>query len=163
MAAIALQSAKRLIDAYRSQNSLWDLFGRKDGTVTVTTINGTDIFGSNSNSPTYTGTDDRAVQNLRATLLEKYPNVFNNDNIGQMPNNALYHAETTVLLRAARANGGTLAGQTLEVFGDREVCGNCNDVLPYVGLELGNPTVTFIGPKGERDTIRNGSWIIREK
>jgi len=159
MAAIALQLAKRLINAYRSQNSLWDMFGRKDGTVTMTTINGTDIFGSNSNSPTYTAADDRAVQNLRTALLEKYPNVFNNDNIGQMPNNALYHAETTVLLRAARTNGGTLAGQTLEVFGDNPLCNNCKSVLPYVGLELGNPTVTFVDPKGEKDIMQNGAWV----
>jgi hypothetical protein len=73
-----------------------------------------------------------------------------------MPLNAFYHAETNVLLRAARQHGGSLAGRTLEVFGDRALCNNCKKVLPYVGLELGNPTVTFIEPDGTRWTMRDG-------
>jgi hypothetical protein len=159
MAAIALQLAKRLIDAYRSQNSLWDIFGHKDGTVTVTTINGMDIFGSNSNSPTYTARDKAAALGMRDILLDKYPDVMETDNIGRRPNDALFHAETTVLLRAARANGGTLADQTIEVHGDREMCPSCDRVLPLVGLELGNPSVTFVEPTGETTTMKNGMWI----
>jgi hypothetical protein len=76
-----------------------------------------------------------------------------------MPNNTLFHAETTVLLRAARENGGTLAGRMLEVYSDRELCNNCKIVLPKVGLELGNPTVTFIDDAGRRLTMRDGIWL----
>jgi hypothetical protein len=75
-----------------------------------------------------------------------------------MPNNAIYHAETTVLIRGARENGGTLAGKTLEVFSDRPMCNNCPEILPLVGLELGNPMVTFVGPSGGRNTMQNGAW-----
>ena len=75
-------------------------------------------------------------------MINKYPGVLNADELGRMPNNALYHAETTVLLRAARENGGTLIGKTLEVFGDTAMCNNCQRILPYVGLELGDPIVT---------------------
>jgi tRNA(Arg) A34 adenosine deaminase TadA len=80
------------------------------------------------------------------------------DNIGHHPNDALFHAETTVLLRAASKNGGNLAGLTLEVFVEKAPCPNCMKVLPYVGLELGNPTVTFVSANGERVTMRNGKW-----
>jgi hypothetical protein len=73
-----------------------------------------------------------------------------------MPLNAFYHAETNVLLRAARQHGGSLAGRTLEVFGDAKLCNNCQEILPYVGLELGNPTVTFVEPDGARWTMRGG-------
>jgi hypothetical protein len=68
---------------------------------------------------------------------------MNTGNIGQIPNNALYHAEATILLRAARENGGTLSGKSIEVTVDRELCGSCEAILPYIGLELGNPTVEF--------------------
>lgn len=64
-----------------------------------------------------------------------------------------------VLLRAARENGGSLAGRTLEVFADGKMCNNCELVLPKVGLELGNPTVTFIGPNGAARTMRDGMWV----
>ena len=159
IATLALEVATRVIKAYRSENGLWDLFGRKDGTVTVTTLNGSDIFGSNSGSPTYTSQDRIAAEGMRNALIEKYPGIMDSENIGRRPNDALFHAETTVLLRAARENGGTLAGQTLEVFGDKPLCYSCRKVLPYVGLELGNPEITFVDSTGLRWTIHNGTWV----
>jgi hypothetical protein len=159
IAAVAVRVAKRIIDAYRSENGLFDLFGHKDGTVAYATFDGKDIFGSNSTSPTYTSADDAAAGAMRDRLIEKYPDVMNADEVGRMPNVALYHAETTILLRAARENGGTLAGRTLEVFVDNPMCNSCDRILPLVGLELGDPTATFVGPKGVRKTMRNGSWV----
>jgi hypothetical protein len=47
----------------------------------------------------------------------------------------------------------------LEVYGDSPMCNRCDKILPYVGLELGNPTVTFVGPSGTRDTMRDGRWV----
>ena len=73
--------------------------------------------------------------------------------------NALFHAESTVLLRAARANGGSLAGQRFEVHTDRHICRSCIEVLPKLGQELGNPMVTFINPNGTRRTMRDGKWV----
>ena len=86
--------------------------------------------------------------------------MFDRRNLGQKPNDALFHGETTVLLRAAKERGGTLAGQTLTVFTDRELCNSCERVLPYVGLELGNPTVTLVDPDGSTMTMRDGAWIV---
>ena len=156
---LMIELARRVIDAYRSENGLWDLFGHRRGAVTFIDIDGKKIFGSNSKSPTYTSADRAAAEKLRASLVEKYPDVFARSHVGQMPNDALFHAETTVLLRAARQNGGTLAGQTLTVFSDSKLCNRCEDVLPYVGLELGNPTVTFIGPD-RSIMMRDGTWIV---
>ena len=79
-------------------------------------------------------------------------------NIGETPNDAVYHAETNILLRAARQNGGSLAGQMLEVHTDRPMCNSCNTILPLVGLELGNPTVTFISG-GKIKVMRDGAWL----
>jgi hypothetical protein len=157
--AIALQLALQAIEAYRRSEGLFDLFGTKEGTIAVTTINGKDIFGANSNSPTYTTMDRVAADGMRDTLLEKYPEVMDTDNIGRRPNDALFHAETTVLLRAARENGGTLEGKTLEVYVDRAICLSCKIVLPLIGRELGNPTVTVLEPTGERKLMKNGVWM----
>lgn len=92
-------------------------------------------------------------------MLEKYPEDMATRNIGWKPNDALYHAETTVLLRAARENGGSLAGKNLIVVVDKALCWSCETVLPFVGLELGNPTVTFVDPYGKILTMRDGSWV----
>jgi hypothetical protein len=155
LAKIAFQLAEQAIKAYRSDKGLWDLFGRKDGAVTYSKLNGEEIFGSNSTSPTYQRIDRIEAAELRARFLEESPEKGER---GQMPANAFYHAETTILLRAARRNGGTLAGQTLEVFGDRILCNNCEKILPFVSKQLGNPTVIFFDPRGERGTIRDGKF-----
>ncbi len=111
-----------------------------------------------SRYPTYTAADEFAAKRFRDVLIRKYPQVMRTDNIGAIPNDAVFHAEATLLLRAARANGGTLAGKILEVRVDRKLCPSCRRVLPYIGLELGNPTVTFTDLDGVRSTMRDGAW-----
>src|SRR5882757_2058569 len=91
--------------------------------------------------------DDRKDR-LRDMLIEKYPDVAKRANVGWKPNNALYHAETTLLLRLANENGGSLAGRTLVMHVDETMCPSCKELLPYIGLELGNPSVTFVDHKG---------------
>jgi hypothetical protein len=78
---------------------------------------------------------------------------------GRMPNNAVFHAETTILLRAARESGGTLVGRMLEIYRDREIWNNCKVVLPKVALELGNPAVTVIDGLGRRFPMRDGKLL----
>jgi len=117
-------------------------------------------FGVNSTANSYEPRDRYEAQRMRDDLIYEYPDVMEIESISLMPNNALFHAETTLLLRAARANGGSLAGLEFEVHVDgRNVCNNCQRVLPYVGLELGNPIVTFVNPSGTRRTMRDGRWI----
>jgi hypothetical protein len=157
--AAALHLAMLTIEAYRSRKGLKDLFDRKIGTVARTKFKGKDVFGSNSTSPTYTPADRSEADRLRITMIRKYPDVMNQDQIGHKPNDALYHAEANILLRTARENGGTLAGQTLEVVVDKPMCSSCDKVLPFVGLELGDPTVTFIDPDGRAFTMRHGTWV----
>jgi hypothetical protein len=158
--AIGLRLALWAIEAYRERERLWDLLGNKErSAIAVTTVDGEDIFGASSKSRVYTSADFVAAKKLRDTLARKYPTEFSAENLGQAPNNALFHAETTVLLRAAKQAGGTLAGRTLTIYGDTRVCRNCKQVLPYVGLELGNPTVKFVDPDGSTRTMQNGSWI----
>jgi hypothetical protein len=156
---LVLEAAKRLIKAYRSEHGLWDLFDVKEGTVAFTELDGTKVFGANSTSPAYTSADEAAAIKMRKSLVEKYPDKFSTEHFGRMPKDALFHAETTVLLRAAREKGGTLAGRTLTVHVDGKLCNNCERVLPCVGLELGNPTVTFIDPNGLTRTMRDGAWL----
>jgi hypothetical protein len=156
---LALELALHAIKAYRSKNGLSDLFGERIGTVAVTTIDGVQIFGSSSKAPSYKNRDDREAKELRDKIIKKYPDLIPSDNIGKGPADAFFHAETNVLLRSARANGGNLAGREIEVFVDLPLCGSCRRVLPLVGVELGNPTVTFIGPSGQRMIMRDGKWI----
>jgi hypothetical protein len=155
---ILLQVTRRLIDAFRSEHG--DLFGgHQQGTVAVTTIDGKEIYGTNSNFGDWHPIDHTEAGKLRAVLVRKHPTWASGRNLGRMPLNALYHAETNALLRAARANGGSLAGRVLEVVVDRPMCDSCKKMLPYVGLELGNPTVTFVEPNGTTRVMRDGRWI----
>jgi len=147
MLGIMARAAEGLINAYRSGNLMFDLFGSRSGAVAVTTIDDKNIFGSNSKSPTYTDADFTAATELRDRLVAKYPDAMSAENIGYTPRNALFHAETNVLLRAAEANGGTLAGRSLDIYVDREMCRNCKTMIPLVGLELGNPTLTYVDPR----------------
>ncbi len=139
-----------------------DLFGNDqetdDSVIAATTINGKVILGGNSHYRDYAIVDRVGADALRTDLIKHRPEIMKTDNVGRKPNDAIYHAETTVLLRATRANGGTLAGQDLEVVVDGPMCPSCRKVLPYVGLELGNPRVTFIDNTGARQTIHNGKW-----
>ena len=156
---ILARTGRRLIEAYRSDNMLRDLFGRDDKTVGWTNLDGRDIFGSSSKMPSYSSDDAIAAERMREILVDKYPETMKNDNIGRKPNDALYHAEANLLMRAAKANGGDLAGKNLEVVVDRPMCGSCAIVLPLVSRELGNPTVTFLGPGDIVKVLRNGNWV----
>jgi hypothetical protein len=159
LAMVAGQVARKLIEAFRTENGLRDLFGNHDGTVALTTMDGKNIFGSNSTSPTYTSIDRSEAVRMRDTLLEKYPDVMDTENVGRRPNDAVFHAETTALLRAARENGGTLSGRTMEIYVDNPMCRSCDKILPLVGQELGNPTVTFVDSRGIRATMTSGAWV----
>ena len=82
-------------------------------------------------------------------------------NIGRMPNNALFHGEANLLMRAAEANGGSLTGRYIEMRVDRELCRNCDEILPYVTRELGYPTVHITDGTGAVWVIRDGAWLVR--
>jgi MafB19-like deaminase len=148
-----------IFESLRKQERLNDLHGNKRGVVAWTEINGKEVFGVNSRSRGYTSDDNSAARRLRVALIEKHPEIMNTEDIGQFPNDAVFHAEATALLRASAENGGTLAGQTLTVFVDRAACPSCLRVLPKIGLELGNPTVTFVPAVGTPKTMRNGDWL----
>src|SRR5581483_5400152 len=78
---------------------------------------------------------------------------------GKIPYNGVFHAEATVLLRAAEKNHGTLKGQTLNVHVDRSMCARAKEIFPLIGLKLGNPTVTYTCPENVTHTMRDGTWI----
>ena len=149
----------QLIDCSISRRRVTRIHRQKEGVVARATLDGKEVFGVNSRSKAYTSADRVAAERLRDSLRRKYPEIPSGKNVGRAPWNALFHAETTALLRAARENGGTLAGKALTVYSvEKEVCLNCKSILPYVGLELGNPTVTFIESDGSMMTMRDGEW-----
>jgi hypothetical protein len=151
------------IDVYRTINNVPNLFGepawpRNEGTVAVAEIDGSIYFGVNREAPGYTLSDYADANERRWKLINRYPNLMATVNIGQFPNNALYHAEATILMRSAR--GKSLFDQTFEIHVDRPLCPSCEMVMPLLGLELGNPTVTFVNTRnGVRNTMRNGRWL----
>jgi len=154
---------RQLIDAYWLRNNPPDLFGaRRDrslDTISVTIIDRNFIFGSNSTFPAHIQAGKGPAFQMRSRLIDNHSDVMiTKGNIGRKPNDAPFHAEATVLMRAAKANGGTLANRTLQVYSDRTMCDSCIDVLPRLGLELGNPRVTFVGPDGSVRTMHNGDW-----
>jgi hypothetical protein len=153
------------IDAFRSANNGPNLFGEptwsdKKGTVAVTEVDGKLYFGMNSTSPGFSTADEIEAEKMRQLLTFKYSSELPTNNIGRVPNDGFYHAEATAMIRAAQGNGGTLEGRTMEVHTDRPMCEtSCPKILPKIGLELGNPTVTFVDRFGTRRTMRNGGWV----
>jgi hypothetical protein len=130
------------------------------GTVAAGEIDGKLYFGVNSTAPGYSNSDFNRAFDARDNLIAKYPKDMNIDNIGKTPNDSLFHAESTILLRAAKDNGGSLADRSIEIHMDREVCDSCGKVLQKLGLELGDPYVVYV----ERDTgiksiMWHGQWL----
>lgn len=122
------------IDAYRVANNAPDLFGRPTwpfdkGTVAVTEIDGKLEFGVNARGLGYTDRDFEAALRWRDTLINNSPDVMNTIDPSRKPNDALFHAKSTVLIRAAAKGDVTLSGRSIEVHVDRDVCGSCFKVL----------------------------------
>jgi hypothetical protein len=132
-----------------------------EGVVAVTKGESKNEFGVNSGLRPYKAEDRAAANRLRDRLIEKYPDLPKRDNKGQWPYDAVYHAETTLLLRLADQNGGSLAGRKLVIHTDGKMCPSCRELLPYIGLDLGNPTVTFIDQRGQRLIMRDGKPLER--
>jgi hypothetical protein len=162
---LASQPHGSLLEAYRASNATPDLFGagrwdRERNTVAVATPDGQLFFGANSNAPTYTGRD-RAVANRTVDgMLQQFPKTMNRYNIGGEPNNALYHAEATLLFRMRDSLGGTLAGRTFNVTVDRPMCRACELVLPHLGMHLGNPRVSYYDSAGLRGIMHYSEWLF---
>lgn len=159
--------AGKLIESIYRELASWDLFGYHnpdDVTVAVTTIDGRrDIRGTSSRYGDWRAIDYVEARRLRALILRRYPRLARGRGVSEFPLDAFFHAETNLLLRAARENRGSLAGQTFDVFVDNETCRSCEKVLGLVGLELGNPTVAFINRKTGRvmGIVRDGKWHPR--
>jgi hypothetical protein len=134
-------------------------FKSGEGTVAFATLDGRPVFGINSSAPGWTVSDQAAAERMRDQLIADNPATMNTEHLGRMPNNALFHAETNALLRAA--NGGSLAGRTINITVDRELCGSCDTLLPLVGLQLGNPTVRIVDGTGAGWVARDGNWTVR--
>ncbi|WP_292617288.1 hypothetical protein [Nitrobacter sp. 62-23] len=154
------------INAYRTIYNEPNLFGEPmwrpdNGTVAAAEIDGKLYFGVNSGSPGYGEADRFEADGWRWSLVNKYPDIMRTDNIGQRPNDALYHAEATILMRAARDQSSLLADRSIDIQVDREICNSCKAVLPKLALELGNPYVRYIEvDTGMTSVMRNGSWLL---
>lgn len=134
-----------------------------EGTVAFTTVEDTPVFGVNSNSPAYTANDQAAAEAMRERLVGLYPEIMRPDNLGWKPNDALFHAEANALMRAAGAHGGSLSGREFVVGMDRGLCFSCELVLPKLGLQVGNPKVTFVDGNGDIWIMRDGIWLKRRR
>lgn len=130
------------------------------GTVAYAEVDGRPVIGVNSDAPGYTMADEAAAQSMRARLVERYPDAMATDNLGYMPNNGLFHAEANALLRA-EAGGRYLSGRIIDMQVDRRLCRSCEDVLPLVGLQVGNPTVRITDGTGALWIMRDGIWVRR--
>lgn len=155
-----------VISSYRTITGMPDIRdgiagGRSDGTVAFTEIDGVPVFGVNSDAPGYTASDEAMAREMRSRLIERYPDMMATGNIRQKPNDALFHAEANALMRAAEPYGGTLAGRTIEVRVDRPLCRSCGEILPAVGLKLGNPTARITDGNGDLWIMRDGFWLRR--
>ena len=157
---------REAIAAYRSVTGLPYLGNRHartttEGTVAFTEIDGQIFFGVNSKAAGYTSHDEAAAMEMRARLIDRHPGVMATDHLGHFPNNALFHAEANVLLRAAEQFGGSLAGREIEIHLDRRLCDSCVAVMPSLGTQIGSPIVRIIDGTGTRWIMRDGIWTER--
>jgi hypothetical protein len=96
---------------------------------------------------------------MRAILLEKYPNdPMATLNRGFKPNDAVYHAEATLILRFASRSGGDLSGRDITMVTSQRMCESCKDVLPLIARELGNPRVRIMDGSNRVLESFNGVW-----
>jgi hypothetical protein len=156
----------KAIGSFRSITGMPDVAAgrarpRSEGTVAYAEVDGQAVFGVNSDAPGYTVRDEAMARDMRARLIERYPDIMATGNIGHKPNNALFHAEANALLRAAEPHGGSLSGRTIELRVDRDLCPSCDLVLPYLGTQIGNPTVRIIDGTGALWVMRDGTWVRR--
>lgn len=161
----ASPSPSQCIASYRSITGMPDIgdrpaSGSSQGTVAYAEVDGRPVIGVNSDAPGYTMADEAAAQSMRARLVEGYPDVMATNNLGYMPNNALFHAEANALLRA-EAGGQYLSGRIIDMQVDRRLCRSCEDVLPLLGLQVGNPTVRITDGTGAIWVMRDGRWVTR--
>lgn len=162
---LARQPHDRLLEAYRRSNAPPDMFAhpwsRKSNTVAVATPGeGQIFFGTNSRAPTYPNRDKLTARQTVRTMREEFPTVMNRQNAGGAPNNALFHAESTILLRMRDGYGGTLAGLTFRVTADRRMCTACELVLPRLGMHLGNPRVSYYDGAGLQGIMHHNEWLF---
>jgi hypothetical protein len=151
------------IETFSKENLLRNLFGETVPVVAVTSLDDRHVFGLNSDisdfSSLYTDKDRALADQFRDSMVVKYPDDMSRGNIGWAPNDALYHAEATVLLRAWEQNDRTLEGKELLVVVNRKMCDtSCPTVLPLLGLELGNPRITFVDDKSRVRIMKDGKW-----
>lgn len=130
-----------------------------EGTVAYAEVDGQTVFGVNSDAPGYTMRDEAMARDMRARLIERYPDIMATGNAGHKPNDALFHAEANALLRAAEPYSGSLGGRTIQMRVDRPLCRSCDVVLPYLGTQIGNPTVRIFDGAGDIWIMRDGIWI----
>jgi hypothetical protein len=105
---------RKLIEGVHRELASWDLFGYHDSdkvTVAATIMDGEPVTGTSSDYGDWLAIDHFEARALRATILRKYPHLLRGRNRGQFPLDAFFHAETNLLLRAARINGRSLAGK----------------------------------------------------
>ncbi|BAQ18117.1 hypothetical protein [Methyloceanibacter caenitepidi] len=154
----APEAIQTLRDSYGTDLLGRPLLGDSD-TVAHGIVDGETFMGVNSGAIVeYSQRDLNDAKRALIPLVRKRPDIMSTHNIGQRPNDALFHAESTVLLRAARANDGTLSGKVIDITVDRPICSSCKKVLPLIGQELGNPIVRFTEPSGRVRTMHNGEW-----
>jgi hypothetical protein len=153
------------ISSYRTINNATDLFGRpvwpnNRGTVAVTRIDGDIYFGVNSKAPGYSDADWNLAAGLRDQVAVEHPELIRGESQGSRPLDAVFHAEANLLIRASRYVG-SLVNRSIEVQVDQPVCWSCAQVLPKVGLQLGNPHVTIREPKSGRASVMwQGEWQV---
>jgi hypothetical protein len=160
---LASQPHGSLLEAYRASNATPDLFGGRwdttNNTVAVATPNSQHLFfGTNSSAPTYTGRDSIAAARTVDAMVDRFPEIMNRNNIGGKPNDSFYHAEATILFRVRDAFGGTLMSRTLNITVDRPMCDSCREVLPSLGIHLGNPRVSYYDRRGLEGVMHEGRW-----
>ena len=144
--AFTADNAFDTIDQFRKNKTGFDELGdtipvRGDGqgTVAFVDVGGTPIFGVNSST---------LVNDVDKNLSREW-----RDRLGfnQGEGQVVFHAEAHSLIRAFDKSDGNLPS-TINLFVDRQTCGNCQRFLPELMHEMGVDTLNI--------TMKNGRTLI---
>ena len=128
-------------------------------------VGGKAMFGVNSAAGKgYSQTHDGAVvKAMRGYLHSRYgPRNGSSHYSGRRAQDALCHAEFTVLFRLARVLGGSLRGQKIDMLVERALSSHCKYLLPIVALEMGNPEIILNGPLDDVFVVHDGKPLDPE-
>ena len=148
------QQAIRDIAAYRARSGMPEFKPNEPtGTVSVTTVNGKDVYGhSTTLERAHLGTDNRALREAALQEIQAQLGRFKGLKYGDPKLAFLTHAEAEALINAQKEFGKL--PEKMKIFVDRVTCSNCADNLNALAELYGVKELRIIDSYGHEILVQ---------